>query len=226
MIASLIGTVETMTDVGVVLNVNGVGFDVHTGNDTMQILSAKAKDEAVHLYTYLNVGREGSLTLYGFLSKEELRMFKMLISVSGIGPKGALSILSSIGVEDLVFAISSGDTKSLTKVPGIGKKTADRLILDLRDKLSLEDWVKQEGPTLEGAALGNEGEEFPGLSGSMESAAKDAAEALTSLGYNRMEAVKAVRKAKSDLTTAQNLGEVTNQDITELLLKGALQYLG
>ena len=137
MIASLTGTVESCSDTGVVLNVNGIGFEVNMSAEGIRELAACSEDELVHIYTYMSFGREGDATLFGFLSAEELRLFKKLITVSGIGPRGALALLSSTSVDDLVFAILSGDVKTISRAPGIGKKTAERVILDLRDKLEL-----------------------------------------------------------------------------------------
>ena len=230
-----------ITDTGVVLDVGGIGFDVQTGSDAMQILSGKGRGESVHLYTYMNVGREGDIALYGFLSREELRLFKMLITVSGIGPKGALSLLSALSADDLTFAILSGDSKTISKAPGVGKKTAERLVLDLRDKLS-----KDTGPegafSLTGAVSGEEtgagaAGRFGGAAGTgllsgegaaadgqsaADQAAADAAEALTALGYARIEAVRAVRDARARL---EKDSPETAAD-TEELLRAALRYLG
>ena len=231
MIASLTGTIESITDTGVVLNVGGIGFDVQTGSDAMQILSGKGRGESVHLYTFMNVGREGDLSLYGFLSAEELRLFKMLITVSGIGPKGALSLLSALSAEDLMFAILTGDSKTISRAPGVGKKTAERLVLDLRDRLSKERDAGGPGffaagdGSAYGAALSG-----PGLSGAAGSAgespadqaAADAAEALAALGYARTEAVRAVRSARADLEAQQP--EAAGD--TEELLRAALRHLG
>ena len=231
MIASLTGTIEAITENGVVLNVSGIGFEVQTGMDALQILSAKSSSEIVHLYTYLNVGREGDLSLYGFLSKEELRLFRMLITVSGIGPKGALSLLSAMSADDLIFAILSGDSKAISRAPGVGKKTADRLVLDLRDKLSksrsedLEQLLHGgaagvDGPLTAGGSLPGSGP--GGAVSAADSAAADAAEALTSLGYGRTDAVKAVKQARAQREAD---GDKAAAEDVEQLLKGALRYI-
>ena len=231
MIASLTGTIESLTETGVILNVGGIGFDVQTGSDALQILSGKSRTEQVHLYTYMNVGREGDITLYGFLSSEELRLFRMLITVSGIGPKGALSLLSALSAEDLMFAILAGDSKTISRAPGVGKKTAERLVLDLRDKLSKERDAGGAGflSSGDGGAAGA-GLSGPGLSGAAataggspaDQAAADAAAALAALGYARAEAVRAVRSARADLEAQQPQAAAD----TEELLKAALRYLG
>lgn len=211
MIASLTGTVESCLDTGVVLNVNGIGFEVNMGAEGIRALSSCGKDETVHLHTYMSFGREGDVTLFGFLSSEELRLFKKLITVSGIGPKGALALLSTMSAEDLVFAILSGDSKTISRAPGIGKKTAERVVLDLRDKLELtssgEDGAFTGGDRMDAASQS---------AGS--AAAEEAAEALTALGYARAEAMKAVRRAESE--------EGTDASDVQALLSGALRYLG
>lgn len=234
MIASLTGTIESITDTGVVLNVGGIGFDVQTGSDAMQILSGKGRGESVHLYTFMNVGREGDLSLYGFLSAEELRLFKMLITVSGIGPKGALSLLSALSADDLIFAILSGDVKSIAKAPGVGKKTAERLVLDLRDKLSKsvdagaqnlsgeESGAASGMYVISGAWSGGSATAFPSEGSAADQAAADAAEALAALGYVRTEAVRAVRDARAQLEA----GNPQAAADTEELLRAALRYLG
>ncbi len=211
MIASLTGTVESCSDTGADLDDNGIGFEVNMSAEGIRELSSRSADELVHIHTYMSFGREGDVTLFGFLSAEELRLFKKLITVSGIGPKGALALLSSMSVDDLVFAILSGDAKTISRAPGIGKKTAERVVLDLRDKLEL---ASEEADTAFSADAGaGSGEEKAGSS-----AAEEAAEALTALGYARAEALKAVRKAGS--------AEGADPSDVQALLSGALRYLG
>ncbi len=209
MIASLTGTVESCSDTGAVLNVNGIGFEVNMSAEGIRELSSLSADELVHVHTYMSFGREGDVTLFGFLSAEELGLFKKLITVSGIGPKGALALLSSLSVDDLVFAILSGDAKTISRAPGIGKKTAERVVLDLRDKLEL---TSGDADTAFAADAGS-AEEKAGSG-----AAEEAAEALTALGYARAEALKAVRKAGSE--------EGADPSDVQALLSGALRYLG
>jgi Holliday junction DNA helicase RuvA len=137
------------------------------------------------------------MALYGFSSRDDLRIFKMLIGVSGIGPKGALAILSTIRPDDLRFAILSSDAKAIAKSPGIGLKTAQKVILELKDKLSLDEAVelKREAVTKGSAALG--------------SAREDALEVLTALGYSSSEALKAVRQV--DVTEGMSADAVVKQ---------------
>ncbi len=133
MIASLHGILESLGSSRVVINVNGVGFQVHMPTSTISTLGNTGQE--VHLHTHL-VLREDSASLYGFASDEELDLFQLLIGVSGVGPKLALSVLSAMSVEQATTAIATGNTELLTSVPGIGKKTASRLILELKDKIS------------------------------------------------------------------------------------------
>lgn len=202
MIASLRGTVDEITEKTAVINVNGIGFEVQISATTQTVLLNAGRDEEVKLYTYLSV-REDAMVLYGFDTREELQLFQKLITVSGIGPKGALALLSAMSADDLTFAILSGDSKTISRAPGIGKKTADRLILELKDKIDAtgKDYsgsvVLQDDDTM---AEGAEGE---------------AIEALTTLGYSRGEAAKAVHRAKEDGTA----------DETEALLRAALRYM-
>lgn len=210
MIASLTGFVEACDDNGVVLNVNGIGFDVKMSEEGIRELAACGTKEAVHVHTYVSFGREGEVTLFGFLGADELDLFKKLITVSGIGPKGALSLLSVMSAEDLVYAILSGDAKRISSAPGIGKKTAERLVLDLHDKLeSAADAGRNHADGYD-TGIGTNGAMDTGAMG-------EAAEALTALGYSRAEAVKAVHTAAAD--------EGTDPSDTQQLLSAALRYL-
>ncbi len=209
MIGFLTGVVAEVGDGLAILDVGGVGFEVFISAETASRLASMGSDGTVKMYTYTYV-REDMLSLYGFLSRDELALFKQLITVSGIGPRGALSLLSSMSAGDLRFAILSGDSKTISRAPGIGKKTAERLILDLRDKLGSLD--------SEGAGFG--GEAIPMQHGE-EGAAAEAIEALQALGYPRVNAVQAVRSAKAALAVADGDAAPTTED----LLKAALPYL-
>ena len=148
--------------------------------------------------------KEDAFQLYGFISKDELSLFKKLITVSGIGPKGAASILSAFSAEDLRYAIYAGDIKTISKAPGIGKKTAERLVLELKDKVELD----YQADTL----LGQLADETVGST--EPNNRKDAIDALTALGYSSMDAAKAVKQADP------------NEDMdAEDILKAALKYL-
>ncbi|MGQ9545858.1 MAG: Holliday junction branch migration protein RuvA [Dehalococcoidia bacterium] len=170
MIATLEGTLEYRGGDSVIINVGGVGFRVYVPGSTLNQLGAvKGK---IFLHTHLNV-REDSISLYGFASSEELALFKNLISVSGVGSRVALSLLSALRPEQIVRAITSGDTDMLTQTPGIGKKLASRLVVELRGKLEKE-WKEEALPLV--AESG------------------DVIAALTGLGYSLAEATKAVSK--------------------------------
>lgn len=180
MIAYVKGTVEDIAEDNTVIDVGGIGYNVKISADTAARLPGIG--EKVKLYTYTNV-REDAIQLFGFLSKNDLDIFKRCITVNGIGPKGAQAILSVLDADSLRFAIMSGDVKAITKAPGIGARTAERLILELKDKIKVDD-----------TAIGREiviaGAENAGLGDSPQK--REAVEALVSLGYGNAEAVKAV----------------------------------
>ncbi len=158
----------------------GVGYKV---NVSLDVLSKRIKiDEEVFLFIHTHV-REDAFDLYGFLDREELEFFEMLINVSGIGPKGALAILGIASIETLRKAISTGDTAYLTKISGIGRKTAEKIVIELRDKVGEE----KEGTSLQGEL--------------------DALEALKSLGYSQNEAREALKKVTSDADTNTKIRE-------------------
>ncbi|MDD6692251.1 MAG: Holliday junction branch migration protein RuvA [Lachnospiraceae bacterium] len=206
MISFLNGTIAEIGDGSCVIDVGGVGYEVLIPGSTQEELLRIGIGEPAKLFTYLYL-REDALCLYGFTSKDDLGLFKKLITVSGIGPRGGLSLLTALTSDELIFAILTGDSKTISKAPGIGKKTAERICIDLRDKLSMqsaEDFAAA-GTAAEPAA------DAAGFSG----AEGEAIEALEALGYSRAEAAKAVRKAKAEDKDAD----------TETLLKGALRYM-
>lgn len=183
----------------IVVEAAGVGYFIYIPTQYFDMLPDEGED--VKIYTYLCV-REDAMILYGFLSKDDLEIFKLLITVSGIGPKGGLAILSTLSADDLRFAILSGDSKAISKAPGIGAKTAQRVILDLKDKLSLEDaFEKKLENQTSGAAV------------SINSTVKnDAVMALNALGYSSTESLKAVSKV--DITEDMDV-----EDVLKLALK-------
>lgn len=179
MIAYVKGTIDDIAEDNVVVDIGGIGYNVRISADTAARLPGIG--EKVKLYTYTNV-REDAVQLFGFLSRNDLDIFKKCITVSGIGPKGALAILSVLDADTLRFAILSGDAKAISKAPGIGAKTAERLILELKGKVKAEDTL-----------VGREISENAAAAGSVDSPQKkEAVEALVSLGYGHAEAVKAV----------------------------------
>ena len=141
MYAYLKGTLEEIAEDAVVVEVGNIGYNVRVSATTTQGLPGIGSE--VKIYTYTLV-REDAFTLYGFLTKDDLEIFKKLITVNGIGPKGGLAILSVMNADALRFAIMAGDAKSIAKAPGVGNKTAERVILDLRDKISLEDTLRAD----------------------------------------------------------------------------------
>ncbi len=175
MISSLRGRVESFSNSSAVINVGGIGFQVFLPTPTLSALATIGKE--VQLYTYLQV-REDNMTLYGFASPEELALFQTLLDVSGIGPKLALSMLSAMSVEQLTMAIATGSTDLLTTIPGIGKKLASRVVLELKEKVGAA-WVAAPATGL-----------------AQENA--DVLSALTSLGYSAAEATKAVATLPAD----------------------------
>lgn len=182
MYAYLIGHVTDYNVEGIVVEANQIGWNVKVSEETKNYLLTQKGEVKIYTYTYV---KEDCLSLFGFISKEELELFKKMISVSGIGPKGALAILSALPFEDLVFAIISGDAKSISKAQGIGAKTAQRLILELKDKLSAESV----------SAIAAEAGD---VSFTEQSAIKEAIEACVALGYSYQEAARALKDIKED----------------------------
>ena len=197
MIQFVHGTLSDMTEDSIVVEAGGIGYGIFVPSTCLQQLPAIG--EEVQIYTYFSV-REDGQSLYGFLHKEDRDMFKQLLSVSGIGPKGALGILSVLRPDDLRLAVVTGDAKSISRAPGIGAKTAQRVILDLKDKIDAND-VLTHGVSLDEDGGGK----TPALSAA-QGPAMEAIEALTALGYSRIEAGKAVRKLK--ITEDMSAGDV------------------
>ena len=205
MIAYVNGILESIEEGLAIVDVGGVGMNVFISGSTMDRMPGIG--EAVKLYTYTSV-KEDSFILYGFLSRDELSLFKMLISVNGIGPKGGLSILSVMTPDDLRFAIMAGDAGTISKAPGVGKKTAERITLELRDKIkATEDDMLRSSSAVT----------LDDLTGEASSARDEAVAALVALGYNSSDAMKAVRKVLAENDSAS--GD------TEMLLKLALKEM-
>jgi len=187
----------------VVVEARGIGYQILMSGKDLELLPGIG--EELRIYTYLQV-REDGLSLFGFFTREERKLFKQIIGVSGIGPKGALGILGTLSADDLRFAVLAGDAKAISKAPGIGLKTAQKLILELKDKLKLED-------AFEASLVGNAKENRSGVS-ELTDAKNEAAEALTALGYSVTDAWKAVRQA-----------ELTEDMTVEDILKAALKHM-
>ncbi len=184
MIAYVSGIIEDITLDNVVIDVGGLGYNVRISPDTAAKLPGIG--EEVKLYTYTCV-REDAFLLYGFLSRNDLDIFKKCIMVNGIGPKGALAILSVMDADSLRYAIMSGDAKAISKAPGIGAKTAERLILDLKDKIKIDDTLIAR--EIAATAQASSQMASPQIT--------EAVEALVSLGYGRTESLKAVNAVEN-----------------------------
>lgn len=193
------GTVAELLPYLAVIDCGGVGYACKTTNNT---LSALKKGQRGKLYTYLNVG-ENLFELYGFATQSELNSFKMLIGVSGVGPKAALAILSVGTPETLAMAIVTGDEKSLTAAPGIGKKIAQRIILELKDKIAKET----------GGSLDFSGSKGGGVPALFASKASEAAQALAVLGYSSQEVSAALKGLDMD---ALPLEEIVRQGLKRM----------
>lgn len=202
MISYIRGELISIEEDKVVVDVNGVGYGIFMPAQSMNQLPNIGAE--IKLYTYLNV-REDAMQLFGFLTRDDLLVYKLVIGVNGIGPKGGLAILSTLSPNDLRFAVASSDVKAISAAPGIGKKTAEKLIIELKDKLSIED-------ALEVARVTNQ---EVTVSISSNENKTEAAQALVALGYDMSSSMKAVRKV-DDLD-----GTKTVEDI----LKEALKHI-
>lgn len=200
MISYIKGVLADMAQDSIVLDVSGIGWQIFVPGQVLDHLPAIG--ETVKIHTYLQV-REDAMTLYGFLTKDDLQVFQLLLGVSGIGPKGALAVLSVMTADDLRFAILSDDAKTIAKTPGVGPKTAKRLILELKDKISFEEAFEQQQA---------HAQEIPAA------AAKDiqneAVMALTALGYSSSEAFKAI--ASIEITEDSQVEEVLKQALKNM----------
>ncbi len=201
MISYLRGTLAAFEEDKVIVDVGGVGYGVFMSGQAMGRLPAVGSE--VKLHTYLNV-KEEAMQLYGFLTRDDLSVFRQLIGVNGIGPKGGLGILSALSPDDLRFAVLANDVKAICAAPGIGKKTAEKLILELRDKLKLEDALDHIASDSE-ASVGME---------SYSQIRSEAVQALVALGYGSTEALRAIKKV-----------EVEEAMEVEDVLKLALKYM-
>lgn len=192
------GELVEILDDTIVLEVNDIGYQIHI--PASMIDNFTGTGQKVKIYTYLLV-KEDAMKLYGFLTRDDLNIFKLLLGVSGIGPKGALAILSVMTPDDLRFAVLGEDAKTIAKAPGIGNKTAQRLILELKDKLNLEDAFEAKTVHVQEKAT-----DF--------SVKSEAVQALKALGYSSTEALKAV-----------NGVNFTEEITVEEVLKAALKQM-
>ncbi len=179
------GTLAEIDEGAVTIDVQGIGIQILVGASLIGALPVIGSQVKLYTYTYV---KEDAFNLFGFGSKDELELFKKLITVSGVGPKGGLALISQLDPSELRFAIYSADIKTISSVSGIGKKIAERVILELKDKIALDMPSGAEGIELIA------GRDDGGLADSQ----KDAVEALVALGYSATEASRAVRACKPD----------------------------
>lgn len=199
MIHYIKGILTLVMEESIVIENHGLGLEILAPQSVMERLPAVG--EELKLYTYFYV-REDAMRLFGFWSQDDLLVFRLLLTVSGIGPKGALGILSALTADELRFAVFSDDRKAIAKAPGIGAKTAGKLILELKDKLSLEDTLGEKD---ESANVQRGGP-------AAQSIASDAVQALAALGIAPVDAWKAVRRV--EITEAMDV-----EDVLKLSLK-------
>lgn len=183
MIAHIRGSILSKTPASVIVDCAGVGYELAISVTTYTELGEPGAEARLHVYTHV---REDAILLFGFAEPQEKRLFEKLLTISGIGPKLAITVLSGIAAERLVGAIRAGDHATLTKIPGIGKKTAERVVLELKDKLDdMQGFVSGSAETTPAAA-------------SLGATADDVLSALVNLGYPRPIALKAVETAAKD----------------------------
>ena len=201
MYAYIKGILAEITEDAIIVENQGIGYEIAVPGQVFDYLPSVGEEVKIYTSHYV---REDAILLYGFLTKEDVRIFKMLIGVSGIGPKGALAILSVLSTDDLRFAILGDDAKAIAKAPGVGAKTAQRVIIELKDKLSLEDAFEQK--------LANQAQKAelnPAIG-----VKNEAILALTSLGYSQSEALKVLQGI-----------EISPDDQVEDVLKMALKQM-
>jgi len=200
MIVYVKGELIEVLEEQIIIDVQGMGYGIFMSAHALETLPSTGTEIKVH--TYMNV-KEDDMQLFGFLSRDELAVFKLVIGVNGIGPKGGLHVLSTFTPDELRFAVAASDAKAIAKSPGIGKKTAEKLILELRDKLHLEDTLPQSDTS-----------ENQRVSANASDVQKEAIQALVALGYGSTEAAKAVRRV-----------EISDEVGVEDILKQALKYI-
>lgn len=204
MISYIRGELCDIEEQKAIVDVNGVGYGIYMPQQALSLLPPMGQQVKIH--TYLNI-REDAMQLFGFLTKEDLNVFRLLIGVNGIGPKAGLNILSCLSPDELRFAVLSGDAKAISATPGIGKKTAEKLILELKDKLNIEDM-------LEHAAHGGDSEDLAsGTDTASNTMQAEAVQALTALGYGSAESLRAVKKSSPECSSLEDI------------LKEALKFL-
>lgn len=203
MISSVKGKLEGVNTDSVIIDVNGLGVEAIVPATVINRLPKI--DENVRLYTYLHV-REDAMQLYGFLEKEDLDFFKLLITVNGIGPKAAIAVLSSMPADILTFAILSEDIKTIEKAQGIGAKTAKKLVLELKDKVGIIKQAKNA------SSVDYNSDIATGINSEIK---REATEVLAALGYSQTEAMKAI-------STVEMTEDMTSEELVKLALKNLM----
>lgn len=197
MLAFLEGEIAVVEENSVILETNHIGYRIFVPSSCLD--GVLREGETVRIHTYLHVKEDG-LQLYGFLDRESLRLFKLLIGVNGIGPKAAMGILSSLTVDELQFAVLSENAAAIAKAPGVGKKTAQKLILELKDKLDLENAFEQKLSHVQS-------EEQSWTAGNRTDSRAEAVQALVALGYSNADAIRSVH----------TVPDAQHMDVEELL---------
>jgi len=204
MIQFIRGELVSYEEDRILVDVGGVGYGIFMSGSAMSKLPPVGREVKIH--TYLNV-KEDAMQLFGFLTRDDLRVFKLLIGVNGIGPKGGLAILSVLTPDDLRFAVMANDVKAISSAPGIGKKTAEKIILELKDKLSIEDAL-EHAVSKEAVVSGSADNHHEVMS--------EAVQALVALGYGNTESLKAVKQV--DITENMGANEVLKQALKHMII--------
>jgi len=204
MIQFIRGELVSVEEDRILVDVGGVGYGIFMSGSAMGKLPQIGKEVKIH--TYLNV-KEDAMQLFGFISRDDLKVFKLLIGVNGIGPKGGLAILSVLTPDDLRFAVMSNDVKAISAAPGIGKKTAEKIILELKDKLSIEDAL--EHAAAQDVTITRGTEHFHEVM-------SESVQALVALGYGNTEALKAVKQV--EITEDMGANEVLKQALKHMII--------
>lgn len=199
MIGYIRGEVTYLDETGIILDNHGIGYQIFVPGSAME--RSLNVGQEVKIYTYLHV-KEDAMQLYGFLTRDDLQVFQLLLGVNGIGPKAALAILSTLGTDTLRFAVLSDDSAAIAKAPGIGKKTAQKLILELKDKFHLDE------------AFEKKLEHTQEMLTEAEDAKTEAVQALVALGYSSADSLRAVKA----------VADADSMDV-EMLLKAALKKM-
>ncbi len=202
MISYVRGRLTEIEESAIVVETGGIGYGIWVPTSLISALPSMGNE--VKIYTYLYI-REDAVSLYGFLSKDDLKVFTLLIGVSGIGPKGALAILSIMTPDDLRFAILADDAKSISKAPGVGAKTAQRIIIELKDKLSLEEAFEIK-----------RGKASSGREQTDGTARDEAVQALVALGYSQSDALRAV--SMINVEAGMTVEQIIKQALSKLLM--------